>query len=189
MSPPAGTVPRVTLHAFADESCRGGRYLLAVALVDPAELASTRRLVRSLLLPGQRELHCKKESPARRRQIISTLVSADTRAWMYLRRSNGDQEQARQQCLDRLVADMVRAGAKRLVLDSREDRDRYDEGTIRAVLGSRPRETGLIYEHLNSTHELLLGIPDMVAWCYGAGGDWRRRIGPAISATFDLDCA
>src|SRR5262249_32661603 len=174
----------VTLHAFADESCRGGRYLLAVAVVDPAELAATRRLVRSLLLPGQRELHCKKESPAPRRPIISPLGAAQGRAWMYLRRSDGDEEQARQYCLDRLVTDMVKAGAQRLVLDSREDRDRYDEGTIRAVLGNRPRESGLTYEHLDSTHELLLGVADVVAWCYGAGGDWRRRVGPAVPAPF-----
>jgi len=46
---------------------------------------------------------------------------------MYLRRNNGDQRQARQQCLDRLVTDMLKAGARRLVLDSREDRDRYNE--------------------------------------------------------------
>jgi hypothetical protein len=177
----------VTLHAFADESCRGGIYLLAVALVDPAELAPLRKRVRSLLLPGQRELHCKKESPARRREIVSTLISAETRTWMYLRRSNGDQEQARQECLDRVVTDMVKLGAQRLVLDSREDRDRYDESTIRTILGSRPRETGLTYEHLNSAHELLLGVADVAAWCYGAGGDWRRRIMPMISELNDLD--
>jgi hypothetical protein len=177
----------VTLHAFVDESCRGGTYLLAAALVDPADLAGLRKQLRSLLLPGQRELHCKKESPARRRLIVSTLRCAGARAWVYTRRYDGDQERARQECLDRVVVDMVKMGAQRLVLDSREDRDRYDEGTIRAVLGNRPRETRLTYEHLDSTHELLLGVADMVAWCYGAGGDWRRRIGPLITDLIDLD--
>jgi len=82
---------------------------------------------------------------------------------------------------------MVKLGARRLVLDSREDRDRYDESTIRTILGGRPRDTGLTYEHLNSAHELLLGVADVVAWCYGAGGDWRRRIMPMISELIDLD--
>jgi hypothetical protein len=179
----------VTLHAFVDESCRGGTYLLAVALVDPGDLAALRKQLRSLLLPGQRELHCSKESPARRRLIVSTLVCADTRAWVYTRRHGGDQELARQECLDRLVIDMVKIGAQRLVLDSREESNRHDECTIRAVLGARPRETGLTYEHLDSAHELLLGLADMVAWCYGAGGDWRRRIGPVVTELIDLDRA
>jgi hypothetical protein len=177
----------VTLHAFVDESCRGGRYLLAVALVDPASLAGLRKQVRSLLLPGQREVHCSKESPTRRRLIVSTLVGADARAWVYTRRCDGDQEQARQECLDRMVTDVVKLGAQRLVLDSREESNRLDEVTIRAVLGNRPRETGLTYEHLDSTHELLLGVADVVAWCYGAGGDWRRRIAPVVTELINLD--
>ena len=33
----------------------------------------------------------------------------------------------------------------------------FEESTIRSVLGSRPRDSGLTYEHLDSAHELLLG--------------------------------
>jgi hypothetical protein len=63
----------------------------------------------------------------------------------------------------------------------------HDEMTIRAVLGDRPRTTGLTYEHFDSTHELLLGVADVVGWCYGAGGDWRRRIAPVVTELIDLD--
>jgi hypothetical protein len=178
----------VPLHAFADESWRGGTYLVAAAVVDPADLDALRKRVRSLLLPGQRELHCKKESPARRRLIVSGLAAAGARAWVYSRRcQRKDQERARQDCLDRMVLDMVKVGAHRLVLDSRQESDRHDEVTIRAVLGNRPRETGLTYEHVDSAHELLLGVADVVGWCYGAGGDWRRRIAPVIAELSDLD--
>ncbi|MCA1674793.1 MAG: hypothetical protein LC799_22245 [Actinobacteria bacterium] len=52
----------MSMHAFVDESCRARAYLLTVALVDPADLVRLRRLLRGLLLPGQRELHCKKET-------------------------------------------------------------------------------------------------------------------------------
>src|SRR5262249_48645322 len=98
-----------------------------------------------------------------------------------------DQERARQGCLDRMVTDMVKVGGHRLVLDSRQESDRHDEGTIRAVLGTRPRETGLTYEHVDSRHELLLGGADVVGWGYGAGGDWRRRVAPVIAELCDLD--
>lgn len=178
----------MTVHAFADESYRGSTYLMAVALVDPADLDVLRRRVRSLLLPGQRELHCFKESAARRRLIVSTLADAGARAMVYSRQCHRrDQERARQDCLDRLVVDMLKAGTHRLVLDSRKERNHHDEATIRSVLGNRPQDSGLTYEHLDSAHELLLGVADTVAWCYGAGGDWRRRIAPVVSKLIKLD--
>jgi hypothetical protein len=29
-------------------------------------------------------------------------------------------------------------------------------------------------------------VPDAVSWCYGAGGDWRRRISGIIERVTDL---
>ncbi|WP_255632240.1 hypothetical protein [Amycolatopsis sp. TNS106] len=49
------------VHAFIDESVRDQRYLLCMTLVAPAQLAPSRRELSSLLLPGARELHFKKE--------------------------------------------------------------------------------------------------------------------------------
>ncbi|MCA1674792.1 MAG: hypothetical protein LC799_22240 [Actinobacteria bacterium] len=84
---------------------------------------------------------------------------------------------------------MLDAGALRLVLDTRDERNVHDDRTIRRILGDlskRPKETGLTYEHLDSAHEQLLWLADVIGWCYGAGGDWRRRITPAVSAVIDL---
>ena len=54
-----------------DESRRNNTYLLAAALVSPGELARFRKFLRGLLMPGQHELHCKKETPSRRKVIAS----------------------------------------------------------------------------------------------------------------------
>lgn len=77
-------------------------------------------------------------------------------------------------------------GANRLVLDSREARDEHDLLTIRTSLGKYARSTGLVYEHLPSEGDALLWIPDIVAWCYGAGGDWLRRVQPLMGKVTDL---
>lgn len=45
----------------------------------------------------------------------------------------------------------------------------------------------MTFEHLDSTAEALLWIADAVAWCYGQGGDMRRRIEPIVEAAYDLD--
>ena len=44
-----------------------------------------------------------------------------------------------------------------------------------------------MYEHLDSTSEPLLWIADLVAWCHGAGSEWRKRVDPITTAVIDLD--
>ena len=48
-------------HVFVDET-KQRSYLLVAAVVVPANLDPLRRLVRSLVLPGQRRLHMKDET-------------------------------------------------------------------------------------------------------------------------------
>lgn len=173
----------VSVHCFVDESFRDGQYLLTGAMVAPGDLRRLRTTMRGLLLPGQREMHLKAENPPRRRALLDQIVSAGACAAIYLApATRRAQEAARAVCLQRLVVDLVGNGAHRLVLDSRGERDRRDIRTLQAALGSHPAATRLTYEHLDSAHELLIGIADMIGWAYGAGGDWRRRVTPAITA-------
>lgn len=171
------------VHVFVDESYRDGRYLLTAAVVEPADLRSLRAVMRGLLLPGQRELHLKAEKAPRRRQLLDQVVATGVQVRVYLADGPGrQQEAARALCLSTLVNDLLKDGARRLVLDSRGERDRYDVHTLQTALGTYPAATQLTYEHLDSAHELLIGVADMIGWAYGAGGDWRRRITPALAA-------
>jgi hypothetical protein len=43
-----------------------------------------------------------------------------------------------------------------------------------------------VYEHVDSTSESLLWIADIVAWCFGAGQEWRKRIDPIVTTVVDL---
>ncbi|WNV91205.1 hypothetical protein [Umezawaea sp. Da 62-37] len=177
----------MSLHAFVDESRRNDRYLLVVAIIDPGDLAELRKLLRDLLLPGQKEVHFKKEEPGRRKIILSRLVRFGPVVHVYQCSCAGGEERARQKCLVALVLDLVALGVIRLVLDSREVRDHHDKQTIKAVLGKPSAESPFIYEHVVSTQEQLLWIADVVGWCYGAGGEWRRRAMPLVAREVDLD--
>jgi hypothetical protein len=108
----------MSVHAFADESERRNRYVITAAVVDPSQLVSSRKVLRGMLLAGQKELHFKKESPQRRRLLVDAIVRTGVQVWIYTapvvsRRS----EAARHACLARLVEDLVAVGAHRLVLD------------------------------------------------------------------------
>lgn len=174
------------MHAFVDESLRNS-YLLVDAILDPAELAATRTLLRALRQGAQPRIHFQAEGDARRRKIVAELVAAGLRTRVYTGR--GYAEAVRQACLQRMTRDLVATGTRRLVLEARGRReDLGDQHTIRKVLGSRPSAAGLEYEHLRPHEEPLLWVPDVVAWCHGAGGDWRRRVSPLVEAVIDLGC-
>lgn len=177
----------VSVHAFVDESIRGKLYLISAAIVDPGDLARLRRELRSHLLSGQRELHFKKEKPPRKRQLADRIVGAGVKVRIYTAGCGRSFEIARQACLARLVGELINMGAHRLVLDERAERDKIDAHTLRNALGPKPSIRQLTYEHLDSTSEPLLWIPDAIGWCYGAGNDWRRRISPAVIAVTDCD--
>lgn len=178
----------VTVHAFVDESARGQTYIVCAAIVDPGNLRPVRQQLRGLLLPGQRELHFKFEKVGRQRMIADRIAALPVSVQVYVARcARKQQEAARQRCLELLVRDLLVRRAQYLVLDSRGHRDTVDQLTLYRALGSKPASTDLTYDHQDSVAECLIWIADTVAWCYGAGGDWRRRVEPVITAVTQVD--
>ena len=176
---------RVSVHVFVDESRRGSTYLLVAGAFQPDCLTRARMTLRGLCLAGQRRVHFKDEGSSRRREIISRLELLGAVATVYTSQASG--ESARQRCLERLVNDLLDIGARRLVLESRASGDRLDQRVLRAAIGKQPSGTGLTYEHLQPHEEPLLWVPDVVAWCFGNGGDWRRRVAPLVARCVDAD--
>lgn len=184
---PASHDGPVSMHAFIDESGRDRRYFICVAVVDPAELAPARRQLSALLLPGQRELHFKTEKPPRRRLLADRIARLPLITYIYeTARTPKTEERDRQRCLEQAMHDLVELRAHRVVLDSRDHRDVHDRTTIYHALGEHRPDTPLTHEHADSASVPLLWIPDTVAWCYGAGGDWRRRVMSIVSKVIEV---
>ncbi len=176
-----------TVHAFVDESYRR-EYLLAACVVSPSALETGRKTLRALLRAQDRRLHFKAMNDQRRRETIARLCDADLRCWVLT--GQGKPEDVRQECLRRLVQELLAENAQRLVLESRgEPDDRKDARTIQRTLGSSPSRTGLVHEHLRPYEDPLLWVPDAVSWCYGAGADWRRRAKPLVGRVIDVGAA
>ncbi|HVK20032.1 MAG TPA: hypothetical protein VM677_01595 [Actinokineospora sp.] len=172
----------MTLHAFVDESRRGSTYLLAAALIEPQHLAPIRTLMRGLRMPGARRIHFKHERDTVQKDIAAAIVEAEVRARVYVGR--GKSEAVRRAALGTLVGDLASLNPHRLILDTRgEAADRADRGVIASA---KVRSARFPYEHLRSFEEPGLWLPDAVAWCWGAGGEWRKRIDPVIDAVRDV---
>ena len=54
-----------------------------------------------------------------------------------------------------------------------------------AALRGRPGAPA--YVHLPAHQEPLLWSADALAWAYGAGGDWRRRVDPLLDMAVVLE--
>ncbi len=179
---------RVMYHAFVDESARGGRYLLTAALVSTRDVASAARQVRSVVPKGNRRTHLSAENRDRRRAILKGYASLDIAAHVIVAsHSVGDDQPARDACLDELVkrAPEWRVGV--LILDSRgPDRDRRDRRQIAKVLRHSEQPGDLHYTHHGSRDEALLCLPDAIGWAVGAGGLWKQLVEPVVDEIIEL---
>jgi hypothetical protein len=70
----------VSSHIFVDETKRAGYVIAAVTVSDTEAI---RKIVRALVLPGQRRIHMKHEQARRRRVIVSALAAMQVQATVY----------------------------------------------------------------------------------------------------------
>jgi hypothetical protein len=155
--------------------------MIAVRDADPA-----RQLLEALRMPGQRTIHMARESDSRRRAILSGVAGLDASARIVTadRRGRSDRE-ARDLCL-RGVFETLPAEVTQLTIESC-DQDSDDRQVARRAVHARRGQQRVQYDHSTRRGEPLLWMPDIVAWSYGRGGDWRRRVGPMIAAVDELD--
>jgi len=168
-------------HVFVDET-KARDYLLVAGVVMRADLAAVRRIMRGLVLPGQRRLHMAKERDQRRRKIVEAIVASGVTARIYDGgRGRRSELAAREACLRAVVADAADSSARMLVLERDDSLLWWDQQQLIDIT----REVGcrhtLRYEHRRAREEPLLAIPDAIAWCWAKGGDWRRRVEPVVS--------
>lgn len=173
------------VHAFADETKVRG-LLVAVAVVEPRDLAVARSTMRSVLLPRQTRVHFVKERASRRAQIADTIARLPIRLDLYDATSIKDQRRARQACLRRLVSDLAAVNAHRLVIEQDDSLIRSDQELLFREVRRHRLQDVLTYEHLPARSEPLLWIPDAAAWCWSKGGAWRDRIDQKIGSIVTL---
>lgn len=163
------------LHAYVDESFAGD-YIVAAAIVAAHKVNANRAAVRRLLRPGQARIHFKKESNARRMQILTGLEALGVTVRVYVA-ENG--RGARRVCLERMVPDLAALGVMRLVLERDDALVESDRRTLFEL--TRKHAEDMEYRHLRAREDVLLSVADAVAWCYTRGGRWRARVVPYCS--------
>ena len=168
-------------HVFVDETKHRG-YLLVASVVVPDDLNSVRRMLRGLVLPGQRRLHMKDENDQRRRSIATAIAVSGVTATIYdAGRRYRNERERRAACLRALIIDVARRGDAMLVLEQNDTLLSWDNQRLIEFTREAGCRDTLRYEHRRAANELLLAMPDAIAWCWAKGGDWRRRVEPVVA--------
>lgn len=163
-------------HAFVDESRRSGLYLITAAMVEAPRLVTVAASIRSAQPRGQQRSHFSALDDQRRRRLLSAYVTLDVPVVVTIAAyTGGDDQPARDACLQALLGTLVRQDVSSLILDTRQDRrDALDRKVIARAIASGDAPPNLYYDHRGSRDEPLLSLPDAFGWAWGAGGPWRR---------------
>lgn len=167
-------------HIYVDET-KQRTYVLVASVYVSEDIDALRGVVRDLLLPRQRYLHMKDQQAGRKRTIAQALVDAGVQATVYRagphHQTHNDRRAA---CLRALINDLANGPETLVVLDRDETLVSFDnQHLIEYTRAAKCRDT-LRYEHRSAKTELLLGIPDAIAWCWAKGGTWRQQIDRAV---------
>lgn len=88
----------------------------------------------------------------------------------------------RERALRAIVELAAQKHATNLVLDLDETLVARDARTISATARAL-KETSITYSHQSLASQPMLAIPDVIAWCWARGGDWRHRVAPIVTTT------
>jgi hypothetical protein len=174
-------------HVFVDES-KARHYLLVAAVIQEAQVDRVRKAVGGLRLPGQARIQFTSESDPRRKAILSGMAAAglSSAVAIYDVADVRNVKAARDAAMARLVDDVAKMGARKLVIE-------HDANVLASdtrIIRDRASQAGcldlLIYEHRRAREECLLAIPDAVAWAWARGGEWRTRARPLVSGVVKL---
>lgn len=139
-----------------------------------------------MLLPRQTRVHFVKERSSRKSQITDAITELTLRFNVYDATAIRDQRLARRTCLERLVSNLAELGAHRLVIERDDSLVKADQQVLYRAVRENHVEEVLTYQHLPARSEPLLWIPDALAWCWTAGGQWRRRLEPRLAEVVEL---
>jgi len=163
---------------YLDGSVRAGRYLLAAAETNAHGAIQVRRALGDLVLSGQRRLHFKSESHARRRVILDSIVELPVSVTVLTCRGLGEAASRRLLlgALTRLIQTDEREST--LFIERVDGSVALDQA---AITSARRREPVLTWHHLAPHEDPALWVSDAIAWAVGAGGEWRRRAEPVVA--------
>jgi hypothetical protein len=168
-------------HIYIDET-KERRYILVASEEIGGDVDALRKEPRErFVLRGQNRIHMAKEADPRRREISAALCRAGVTARIYdAGRRYWDPLDARAACLQAIVDGLVPGEQTLLVLEQDDSILQWDRRFLYNAVRAADLVDSVRYVHVRAKTELLLCVPDAIAWCWARGGRWKQRIRPVV---------
>lgn len=158
---------------YLDESKVRSFYMVATVSTSGASNRSEKAL-RALLKPGQRRIHFNNERDSRRREILAVICTLDLHVAVWVAK-NYPQKVARDLCLTHITVEACQSKISQIIIEQDDSLMVADRRVIANVMREQSHSE-LSYVHAAPHEYPLLWVSDAVAWCFSAGGDWKRRV-------------
>ena len=171
-------------NTYIDESVRKS-FILCLAQVNSSETGEIRKQLRTIRHHKRHFIHMQEESKATQlrisREILQLSISATIIVAGLEQVSNST---ARSNAMSCAVTKPAFSDSQLVTLDLSNSvaRDRQIIREASRLHGGKFPH----YRHMNSRHEPLLWLPDIVAWCYGRGGPWRDAVEPLVDEVIEI---
>jgi hypothetical protein len=163
----------MTWTAYLDESKRKD-YLLCAVVVPTAEKTRIRAALKKAK-GARRELHMSDVETHKRLPLAQLVTELGVQAYMFTSRGPGSERVHRDIVFGAAVPHLVDQRCGELVIESSS----MDAGDRQRIHGLLDPGHPMRYRHDNKA-ELLLALPDIFAWSWGAGGKFKATVKPAV---------
>lgn len=126
---------------------------------------------------ASRRIHMSEASKSQRKEYISAIGDLGITSCIYIAK-NGYQKletNPRGRCLAAVIRDC--AQSRSITIESGSV-DHFDRQLINRLVSD-----GISFpkvKHIAPSWEPLLWLPDIIAWAYGRGGEWKKSVAPLI---------
>jgi hypothetical protein len=158
---------------FIDES-KSKAYVLCAIFVNVEEVPRIRRDLNRLKLKGQSRIHFVSESNRRRRQILSVYRSLPIEVRFFVTRSESE-ARGREKCLRELVKALPFGDYCELWIEADSNHLELDKAVLTNALNAENKSSNVIFTHSDARTQILLWIPDALAWVRTRGSDWHKE--------------
>lgn len=171
-------------NTYIDESARNS-YLLVGVNVDLSQIHNIRQSMRDLRTRDSLHIHMYRESRGRQEHILQVVSKLDVSAWVVSVSSATAKDPEARNLAVKEIANVKSVHQSKLITFDYINRHRSDNAILRNIAHGVDYQFPH-YRHMNSRHEPLLWLPDIIAWCYGRGGSWREAVEPLVEEVIEL---
>jgi len=149
------------------------------------QLHEIRQVMRDLRTKNSHHIHMYREPRGRQEHITQIVSNLEISAWLIEVSNNTAKEPLARNLAIQNIGNIQSIRNSRLLTLDYINRNRIDNSILRGIAQNANYQFPH-YRHMNSRHEPLLWLPDIIAWCYGRGGTWRDAVEPLVTEVIEL---